>query len=61
MKYIILEWFRKALATVTAVVVSLTGGIFGGEAPLQRPDENSVTAYGEENADYRKNSLKDST
>ena len=56
MKYIIINWLRKALAAVTAAIVSLTGGVFGdGEHSIQRPDENSVTAYSAENADYTLN------
>ncbi len=56
MKYIIIQWLRKALATVTAAIVSLTGGIFGEAEPeIQRPEENSVAAYSAENADYALN------
>ncbi len=56
MKYAILQWLKKALATVTAAIMSLTGGVFDENEPVkERPAENSVTAYSTANADYTLN------
>ncbi len=55
MKYIILDGLKKALAAVVSVILAVTGGIFGGDEPIEieRPDTNTVTAYDTETADYR--------
>ena len=50
MKYQILSYIRKAFAAAMASIMSL----FAADAPAQpvRPDENTVTAYDAEAADY---------
>ncbi len=55
MKYIILGGLKKALAAVVSVILAVTGGIFGGDEPIEieRPDANTVTAYDTAAADYR--------
>lgn len=55
MKYVILKGLKKAFAAVMSAIVTLTGGVFGGEKPIEitRPEENTVTAYDEAAADYR--------
>lgn len=53
MKYVIYQWIKKALAAVTAAIMSLTGGIFAEKEPeTDRPAANTVTAYSEVDADY---------
>ncbi len=54
MKYIILEFLKKATALFTSAFMAMTGGIFAEKEPSEpeRPSANSVTAYSEENADY---------
>lgn len=57
MKYTVIQWLKKALAAVTAAIMPFTGGIFGETEPVQpeRPEENTVTAYSAESADYSLN------
>ncbi len=54
MKYAICQALKKFFASVTAAIVSLTGGGFGGDKTAEpvRPDANSVTAYSKADADY---------
>ena len=54
MKYVILNFFKKILAVLTAAIMTAAGGIFSEKEPAEpeRPETNSVTDYSEENADY---------
>ena len=53
MKYVVLNFFKKILAVITAAIMTVTGGVFPEKEPAEpeRPEANSVTAYSEENAD----------
>lgn len=54
MKYAIYQWIKKALAAITAAIMSFTGGIFADKEPeINRPDANTVTAYSQADSDYR--------
>ena len=54
MKYAIYQWIKKALAAITAAIMSFTGGIFADKEPeTNRPDANTVTAYSQADSDYR--------
>ena len=54
MKYVILNFFKKIIAVITAAIMTAAGGIFSEKEPAEpeRPETNSVTDYSEENADY---------
>ena len=54
MKYVIISFFKKILAVITAAIMTATGGIFAEKEPVEpeRPEANSVTAYDKESADY---------
>ncbi len=54
MKYAIYQWIKKALAAITAAIMSFTGGIFADKEPeINRPDANTVTVYSQADSDYR--------
>ena len=54
MKYAIYQWIKKALAAITAAIMSFTGGIFADKEPeTNSPDANTVTAYSQADSDYR--------
>ncbi len=53
MKYRIYQWIKKALAAVTAAIMSVTGGIFAEKEPeMNRPEANTVTPYSIADSDY---------
>ena len=53
MKFAIIQALKKAFAAILSGIMALTGGIFGGgEAEIERPEANTVTAYDKDAADY---------
>ena len=53
MKFAIIQALKKAFAAFLSGIMALTGGIFGGgEAEIERPEANTVTAYDKDAADY---------
>ncbi len=55
MKFLIIKGLRKAFAALMSALLALTGGIFGGEGQteINRPTENTVTAYDAAASDYQ--------
>ncbi len=53
MKYAIYQWLKKGFAAVIAAIMAFSGGSGGATPPEpERPDANTVTAYGTEDSDY---------
>ena len=55
MKFVIIKGLKKAFAALMSALLALTGGFFGGEGQteINRPKENTVTAYDEAVSDYQ--------